>query len=93
MYEIRLGTVDQTDVDVEWRLRPYLNTAKKWLALSIEGVFYYWDAVSGLVPMFPVYSFYYMCTWESLGMKLQNMAALCTMSCMLSDNETTFGIM
>lgn len=34
VYEIKLGTVDQADVDVEWRLRPYMNTAKKRLALS-----------------------------------------------------------
>ena len=36
VFEIKLGTVDQVDVDVEWRLRPYLNTAKKRLALSDE---------------------------------------------------------
>jgi U3 small nucleolar ribonucleoprotein protein IMP4 len=29
VYEIRLGTVDQTEADVEWKLRPYQNTAKK----------------------------------------------------------------
>ncbi|XP_028398119.1 U3 small nucleolar ribonucleoprotein protein IMP4-like [Dendronephthya gigantea] len=29
VYEIRLGTVDQTEADVEWRLKPYMNTAKK----------------------------------------------------------------
>ena len=34
VYEIKLGTVDQAEVDVEWRLRPYMNTAKKRLALS-----------------------------------------------------------
>lgn len=28
-YEIRLGTADQTDADVEWLLRPYQRTAKK----------------------------------------------------------------
>ncbi|ODN78399.1 hypothetical protein L202_04038 [Cryptococcus amylolentus CBS 6039] len=28
-YEIRQGTIDQTSADVEWRLRPYLHTAKK----------------------------------------------------------------
>jgi U3 small nucleolar ribonucleoprotein protein IMP4 len=28
-YEIRLGTVDQTEADVEWLLRPYQRTAKK----------------------------------------------------------------
>ena len=36
VYEIRLGTVDQTDVDVEWRLRPYMNTARKRYALSTD---------------------------------------------------------
>ena len=36
VYEIRLGTVDQTDVDVEWRLRPYMNTARKRFALSTD---------------------------------------------------------
>jgi len=34
VFEIKLGTVDQTEVDVEWRLRPYMNTAKKRQALS-----------------------------------------------------------
>ena len=34
VFEIKLGTVDQTDIDVEWRLRPYMNTAKKRLAIS-----------------------------------------------------------
>ena len=29
VYEIRLGTVDQTEADVEWRLKPYMNTSKK----------------------------------------------------------------
>ncbi|UOH82321.1 hypothetical protein LQV05_005019 [Cryptococcus neoformans] len=28
-FEIRQGTVDQTEADVEWLLRPYLRTAKK----------------------------------------------------------------
>ncbi|KAI8866992.1 Brix-domain-containing protein [Ramicandelaber brevisporus] len=28
-YEIRLGTVDNADADVEWVLRPYMRTAKK----------------------------------------------------------------
>ena len=37
VFEIKLGTVDQSDVDVEWRLRPYMNTAKKRLALSTDG--------------------------------------------------------
>lgn len=34
VYEIKLGTVDQAEVDTEWRLRPYMNTARKRLALS-----------------------------------------------------------
>ena len=38
VFEIKLGTVDQTDVDVEWRLRPYMNTAKKRLAISSDSV-------------------------------------------------------
>lgn len=28
-YEIRQGTVDQTEADVEWLLRPYMRTSKK----------------------------------------------------------------
>ncbi|XP_031573371.1 U3 small nucleolar ribonucleoprotein protein IMP4-like [Actinia tenebrosa] len=36
LYEIKLGSVDQTEADTEWRLRPYMNTAKKRKALSIE---------------------------------------------------------
>lgn len=28
-YEIRQGTVDQKEADVEWLLRPYMRTAKK----------------------------------------------------------------
>ena len=34
VYEIRLGTFDQSEADTEWRLKPYMNTAKKRLALS-----------------------------------------------------------
>ncbi|KXJ15909.1 U3 small nucleolar ribonucleoprotein protein IMP4 [Exaiptasia diaphana] len=34
LYEIKLGTVDQTEADTEWRLKPYMNTAKKRKALS-----------------------------------------------------------
>ncbi|XP_065912679.1 U3 small nucleolar ribonucleoprotein protein IMP4-like [Dysidea avara] len=34
LYEIRLGTVDQPVADTEWRLKPYMNTSKKRLALS-----------------------------------------------------------
>lgn len=33
-YLIRLGTVDQTEADIEWQLRPYMNTARKRLLLS-----------------------------------------------------------
>ena len=29
VFEVKLGTVDQVDVDVEWRLRPYLNILAK----------------------------------------------------------------
>lgn len=36
VFEIKLGTVDQAEVDVEWRLRPYMNTAKKRLAISTD---------------------------------------------------------
>ena len=28
-YKIQLGTMDQTEAEVEWALRPYMNTAKK----------------------------------------------------------------
>ncbi len=34
VFEIKLGTVDQAEVNIEWRLRPYMNTAKKRQALS-----------------------------------------------------------
>ena len=34
VYEIRLGTIDQPEADTEWRLKPYMNTAKKRLTLS-----------------------------------------------------------
>lgn len=33
-YEIRLGTLEQAEADVEWVLRPYMNTAKKRSQLS-----------------------------------------------------------
>ena len=36
VFEIKLGTVDEAEADVEWRLKPYMNTAKKRLALSKE---------------------------------------------------------
>ena len=29
LYQIRLGTLDQSDADDEWALRPYMNSAKK----------------------------------------------------------------
>jgi U3 small nucleolar ribonucleoprotein protein IMP4 len=32
-YQIRLGTVDQAEAEVEWVLRPYMNTARKHDAL------------------------------------------------------------
>jgi U3 small nucleolar ribonucleoprotein protein IMP4 len=28
-YEIRQGTIEQTEADVEWALRPYQRTARK----------------------------------------------------------------
>lgn len=34
LYQIRLGTLDQTEADDEWVLRPYMNTAKKRRALG-----------------------------------------------------------
>ncbi|XP_065189562.1 U3 small nucleolar ribonucleoprotein protein IMP4-like [Sycon ciliatum] len=34
LFQIRLGTIDQTDADMEWKLRPYMNTAKKRKHLS-----------------------------------------------------------
>ena len=33
-YEIRLGTLEQSEADVEWVLRPYMNTARKRSQLS-----------------------------------------------------------
>ena len=33
LYQIRLGTLDQPDADVEWSLRPYMRTARKRQAL------------------------------------------------------------
>lgn len=32
-YQVRLGTVDQTEAETEWVLRPYMNTARKREAL------------------------------------------------------------
>ena len=29
VHEIKLGTLDQTDADIEWKLKPYMNTALK----------------------------------------------------------------
>jgi len=29
LYEIKLGTADITEADVEWTYRPYMNTTKK----------------------------------------------------------------
>lgn len=34
LYRIRLGTIEQTEADDEWVLRPYMNTAKKRRALG-----------------------------------------------------------
>lgn len=34
LYQLRLGTVDQTEADDEWVLRPYMNTAKRRRALG-----------------------------------------------------------
>lgn len=34
LYQVRLGTLDQTEADDEWVLRPYMNTAKKRRALG-----------------------------------------------------------
>eukprot|EP00118_Oscarella_pearsei_P026540 m.310062 g.310062 ORF g.310062 m.310062 type:complete len:295 (+) comp49388_c0_seq1:27-911(+) len=36
LFEIKLGTIDQREADIEWRLRPYMNTAKKRQMLSAE---------------------------------------------------------
>ena len=33
LYQIKLGTLDQTEVENEWVLRPYMNSAKKRRAL------------------------------------------------------------
>ena len=33
LYQIRLGTLDQPDADVEWSLRLYMRTARKRQAL------------------------------------------------------------
>ena len=34
VFQIQFGTIDQKDVDTEWKLKPYMNTAKKRLTLS-----------------------------------------------------------
>eukprot|EP00871_Galdieria_phlegrea_P001783 jgi/Galph1/2605/GphlegSOOS_G1243.1 len=34
LYQIKLGTVDETHVENEWVLRPFMNTAKKRRALG-----------------------------------------------------------
>lgn len=37
LYEIKLGTLDNADAaDIEWALRPYINTAAKRRFLSDE---------------------------------------------------------
>ena len=33
LFQIKLGTVDQAEADVEWALRPYMNTSRKRKAL------------------------------------------------------------
>ena len=33
LYQIKLGTLEQTEVENEWVLRPYMNTARKRQAL------------------------------------------------------------
>ncbi len=32
-FQITLGTLEQTEAEIEWVLRPYMNTAKKRQAL------------------------------------------------------------
>lgn len=40
VYEIKLGTLDEAAaLDVEWSLRPYMNTARKRKFLSDEDAF------------------------------------------------------
>jgi len=34
IHEIKLGTVDQTEADIEWKLKPYMNTSVKRKHLS-----------------------------------------------------------
>jgi len=34
VHEIKLGTVDQTEADIEWKLKPYMNTSLKRKHLS-----------------------------------------------------------
>jgi len=34
LYQIKLGTIEQTEVENEWVLRPYMNTAKKRRAMG-----------------------------------------------------------
>ena len=34
LYQIKLGTIEQTEVDNEWVLRPYQNSAKRRRALG-----------------------------------------------------------
>lgn len=29
LYDIKLGTIDMTEAESEWSLRPYMNTSKK----------------------------------------------------------------
>ena len=34
LYQLKLGTIEQTEVDNEWVLRPYQNSAKRRRALG-----------------------------------------------------------
>lgn len=36
LHEIKLGTIDQTEADTEWKLKPYMNTSLKRKHLSNE---------------------------------------------------------
>jgi len=29
VHELKLGTIDQTEADTEWKLKPYMNTSLK----------------------------------------------------------------
>lgn len=38
LFRIRLGSLDQPEADVEWELRPYMNSAKRRKALGTGAV-------------------------------------------------------